>query len=71
MNSIKLLDRRVGYFAMAMALLLAFTLPTFVGAAQVTERSIALSSSSKATPGVTYEVNLRLQLAQLMQRHLL
>ena len=48
MNSIKLLDRRMGYFAMAMALLLAFTLPTFVGAAQVTERSIALSSSSKA-----------------------
>ncbi|OGL24055.1 hypothetical protein A2791_04100 [Candidatus Saccharibacteria bacterium RIFCSPHIGHO2_01_FULL_46_30] len=59
MNSIKLLDRRVGYFAMAMALLLAFTLPTFVGAAQVTERSIALSSSSKATPGVTYEVNFK------------
>ncbi|AKM80502.1 TPA: hypothetical protein DDX46_04165 [Candidatus Saccharibacteria bacterium] len=56
MNSIKLLDRRVGYFAMAMALLLAFTLPTFVGAAQVTERSVALSSSSKSAKNVTYKV---------------
>ena len=59
MNSIKLLDRRVGYFAMAMALLLAFTLPTFVGAAHVTERSIALTNSTKGMPGVSYEVSFK------------
>lgn len=46
----------------AVALLLFATLlpalvPSFVAAAQVTERSIALSSSSKGASGVTYTVN--------------
>ena len=47
----------MGLFAVAGALLLALILPSIVSAAQLTERSIELSSSSKATSGVTYKVN--------------
>ncbi|OGL22413.1 hypothetical protein A2707_03765 [Candidatus Saccharibacteria bacterium RIFCSPHIGHO2_01_FULL_45_15] len=56
MNSFRVLDRRYGAFAMALALLLAFVITSFASAAQVTERSIQLSSASKEAPGVTYLV---------------
>lgn len=57
MNSIKLLNRRTGYFAAALTLAVAMIMPALVSAAQVTERSIALSNSSVSATGVTYEVN--------------
>lgn len=56
MNSFRVLDRRYGAFAMALALLLAFIVTSFASAAQVTQRSIQLSSASKEAPGVTYLV---------------
>ncbi|MES2630636.1 MAG: hypothetical protein V4611_01645 [Patescibacteria group bacterium] len=57
MNSLSILkDRKVGLFAVAAALLLAVILPVIASAAQLTERSIALSSSSKEAEGVLYEV---------------
>lgn len=61
MNSFRLFDYRARRVVVSVALLLATIVPalvpTFVGAAQVTGRSIALSSSSKAATGVTYTVN--------------
>ena len=58
MNSFSILkSRQVGLFAAAGALLLALILPSIVSAAQLTERSIELSSSSVNAPGVTYKVN--------------
>lgn len=57
MNSFRILDRRYGAFAMALALLLAFIVTSFASAAQVTQRSIELSSASKETPGVTYKLD--------------
>jgi hypothetical protein len=58
MNSFSILkSRQVGLFAVVGALLLALILPSIVSAAQLTERSIELSSSSKSAPGVTYKVN--------------
>jgi len=60
MNSItRLFDRRAGYIAAAFAVLLAAVLPSLVFAAQVTERSIQLSSSSVLATGVTYKVNFK------------
>jgi hypothetical protein len=57
MNSLSILNRRqVGLFAAAGALLLAVIVPAIVSAAQLTERSIALSSSSAAATDVTYKV---------------
>jgi hypothetical protein len=52
-------DRRIGLFAAAGALLLAVVLPTIVGAAQLTERSIAVSSASKSATGVTYTIKFK------------
>lgn len=57
MNTIKLSSRRVGYAVIAMALLLAAMVPALTSAAQVTNRSIALSSSSVSAENVTYTVN--------------
>ena len=59
MNSFRLFgDRvRVTYAAAAFALLFAAVMPVFAAAAQVTDRSIALSSSSAGATGVTYTVN--------------
>jgi len=58
MNSFSILkSRQLGLFAVAGALLLALILPSIVSAAQLSERSIELSSSSKEAEGVTYKVN--------------
>ena len=58
MNSFSILkSRQLGLFAAAGALLLALILPSIVSAAQLTERSIELSSSSINATGVTYKVN--------------
>jgi len=58
MNSFSILkSRQVGLFAAAGALLLALILPSIVSAAQLTERSIELSSASASAPNVTYTVN--------------
>ena len=51
-----LFDRKVRYFAAAIALLLAMILPTLVSAAQITSRSVALSSASANADNVTYQV---------------
>jgi len=61
MNSLRLLDKRAGYFAVAVALIAAVILPVLASAAQLTERSIALSSSSKAATGVQYTVNFTVE----------
>jgi len=58
MNSFSILkSRQVGLFAVAGALLLALILPSLVSAAQLTERSVELSSSSITATGVTYKIN--------------
>lgn len=54
MNTLRFIDRRVGYFIAAGLILLAMFLPALASAAQITSRSIALSSSSAAATGVTY-----------------
>jgi len=56
MNSLRLFDRRVGFVIIAAALLLAGIIPSIVSAAQLTERSIALSSSSINATDVAYKV---------------
>lgn len=58
MNSFSILkSRQVGLFAAAGALLLALVLPSIVAAAQLAQRSIALSSSSVSATNVSYTVN--------------
>ncbi len=58
MNSFRVLDQhRVGRIIAAAVLLFAAAVPTMVSAAQLTTRSIALSSSSVSATGVTYNVN--------------
>lgn len=57
MNSIRLFNRQVGLIVMAAALLFATFIPALVSAAQVSERSIELSSSSVSATNVTYKVN--------------
>ena len=52
-------NRQIGLFAAAGALLLAVILPTIVGAAQLTERSVAVSSASKGADGVSYEFKFK------------
>ncbi len=56
MNSLRILDRRWLSVAAVMALIVASTVPALAFAAQVTERSIALSNSSADMAGVTYKV---------------
>lgn len=60
MTSLKMANRRVGsLFAVAALTLATVTpglVPAFASAAQVTERSVELSSSSKQATGVTYNV---------------
>lgn len=60
MTSLKTANRRVGsLFAVAALVLATVTpglVPAFASAAQVTERSVELSSSSKEATGVTYTV---------------
>lgn len=61
MTSLKTANRRVGsLFAVAALVLSTITpglVPAFASAAQLTERSVALSSSSKAATGVSYTIN--------------
>lgn len=57
MNSIKLYKRQAGRFVAAATVLFAMFVPALVSAAQVTERSVALSNSSVSATGVTYTVN--------------
>lgn len=57
MNSMRLFNRRAGLVVATVALLLGTVVPTLVSAAQVTERSVELSSSSAAASSVTYRVN--------------
>lgn len=61
MKSFRIFDHRARRLFVAVGLLLATVAtavaPVLVSAAQVTERSIALSSSSKAATGVNYTVN--------------
>jgi hypothetical protein len=57
MNSMRLLNRRAGLMVAAVALLLGTVAPALVSAAQVTERSIELSSSSADASSVVYRVN--------------
>ncbi|HRK40518.1 MAG TPA: hypothetical protein PLN95_00350 [Candidatus Saccharibacteria bacterium] len=54
MESLKLIDRKARYIAAAGALLLATVIPALAMAAQLTERSVQLSSSIKAATGVSY-----------------
>lgn len=54
MSSFRIFDRRVGIVAAAFALLLSAVVPVFASAAQITERSVALSSSIKSATGVEY-----------------
>lgn len=51
-----LFNRQAGYLAVVVALLLATVLSAFASAAQVTERSIKLSTASKAATDVSYQV---------------
>lgn len=55
--SLRLPSRRVGYIAAAFMLLFATLLSTFASAAQITVRSIQLSSATVSAPNVTYSVN--------------
>ena len=61
MTSLNTTNRRVGsLFAVAAFVLATVTpglVPAFASAAQVTERSVELSSSSKGATGVTYNIN--------------
>lgn len=50
-------DRKARYIAAAIAILLAMVLPTLVGAATITSRSVALSSASKQATSVDYAVD--------------
>jgi len=61
MNSInKLFDyKRASYVVAAFAVLLATALPSLAFAAQVTERSIALSSSAVSAPLTKYTINFK------------
>lgn len=56
MNSLRILDRRLISIAAVVALIVASIVPALAFAAQVTERSIALSNSSANMAGVTYKV---------------
>lgn len=57
MNSIKTLVQHAGYVGVAFAMLASLFVPVIASAAQVTERSISLSSSSVSATGVVYKVN--------------
>lgn len=54
---LRLPSRRVGYVAAAFVLLFSTILSTFASAAQITTRSVQLSSSSTSAPGVNYKVS--------------
>lgn len=55
MNILKVAKERVGYLVVAAMVAVAVIVPGLVSAAQVTQRSIGLSSSSAGASGVSYE----------------
>lgn len=61
MRSFKFIDQKAGRVVASLALLLATVLPTLspalASAAQITSRSIGLTSTTKALTGVSYEIN--------------
>jgi hypothetical protein len=59
MNSARILDRQVTYIIGVVILVFMLLVPVVVAAAQVTERSIELSSSSAAAQSVNYKVNFK------------
>jgi len=59
MNSARILDRRIMYIVSAAILALVMLIPAIVAAAQVTDRSIELSSSSAQAQNVNYRVNFK------------
>ncbi len=56
MVSFRFVDKQKGYLVAAFALLVAFIAPSIVFAAQVTQRSVALSSSSAGADAVQYTI---------------
>lgn len=56
MNTLRFIDRRVGYFIAAGLILLATFLPALASAAQITQRSVQLSSASAGADNSTYNV---------------
>lgn len=61
MNSFRISSRRAGSIFAAAAMVFATALPGLAAAATVTERSIELSSSTKATAAVSYKVKFNAQ----------
>lgn len=62
MNALRVLfDRQSRLIAVAMMLALALIVPALAQAAQLEERSVALSSASAGAAGVTYQVNFTAQ----------
>ena len=57
MSSKRLFSSRVGFMVAAVAMVLGSFLPTLVSAAQVTDRSVELSSSSVSATNVSYKIN--------------
>lgn len=57
MNSLRISVRRAGSVFAALALALSTALPGIAAAAQLTERSVELSSSSASATGVEYTIN--------------
>lgn len=55
-NILRLVDRRAVYFVAAVVMVLAVFIPALASAAQISERSIALSSASIDVENVTYQV---------------
>lgn len=59
MSTFRIFDRKIGSIVTAVALLVATVVPGIVSAAQVTERSVQLSSSSASATSVTYTANFK------------
>lgn len=59
MKSLNIVGRQAGFVAVVASLLIALVAPILVSAAQVTERSIALSSSSVDSTDVSYAVTFK------------
>lgn len=57
MKSLRIINRRAGAVFVTAALVFATMIPALASAATLTQRSIALSSSVKATANVTYDVD--------------
>ena len=57
MSSKRLFNSRAGFMVAALAVLLSPVMPALVSAAQVTNRSVELSSSSVSATNVSYKIN--------------